>query len=363
MNLLEQYKGRLAVSEKYFAQSNGGAKMDASRKMLTAQCLDNVARFINESFANSVGTQRSDLGVFKKFCLDITTLTVPNLIVNDLFIAQPMASYTGFLTYMNFGLGTEVGELGGYTKDEHGEVTGLKTVTQDPFVWAPMTEARSAYTGRDIVETVSQANANYVLAFKPTDKDGKVTFIAEGSTEKQTLTPTEGKYNVPSAGRLIYSYDNETVPQAKLPTMVGRMQGITLTAKARRIAVQYSQFAAFQSKQDYGIDFESTIAQQAQAELQYEIDSEAVFMIAEAAKKHNAVVKWVDEELDTVSYSMKAEGFARSIEKAKAMVYRNTGRYMPNWMLVSPDVMPILTFVPGFQAANNSVANGPSLVY
>ena len=47
------------------------------------------------------------------------------------------------------------------------------------------------------------------------------------------------------------------------------MQGIALTARARRIGVSYSQFAAFQAKNDYGIDFESTIAQQAQSELSY----------------------------------------------------------------------------------------------
>ncbi len=52
--------------------------------------------FMNESFANSVGTQRSDLGMFKKFCLDITTLTVPNLVVNDLFMVQPMSAFSGY---------------------------------------------------------------------------------------------------------------------------------------------------------------------------------------------------------------------------------------------------------------------------
>ena len=57
------------------------------------------------------------------------------------------------------------------------------------------------------------------------------------------------------------------------------------------------------------------------------------------------------------------EGFARKLEQAKNAVYRATNRFMPNWMLVSPEVMPILTFVPGFQAASNAIANGPSLVY
>ena len=71
MNLLESYKGRLAVSEKYFAQKNNGAKMDASKKMLTAQCLHNVATYLNEAFKVAAGTQRADLGMYKTFCMDI----------------------------------------------------------------------------------------------------------------------------------------------------------------------------------------------------------------------------------------------------------------------------------------------------
>jgi len=55
------------------------------------------------------------------------------------------------------------------------------------------------------------------------------------------------------------------------------------------------------------MDFEATIAQQAQAELEYEIDSEAVFMIKNAADASAPVVTWIDEELDTISYSMKAK--------------------------------------------------------
>lgn len=66
MNLLESYRGRLSVSEKFYAQKNGGAKLDNTKKMLVAQCLDNTARYLNESFANSVGTQRSDMGLYKK---------------------------------------------------------------------------------------------------------------------------------------------------------------------------------------------------------------------------------------------------------------------------------------------------------
>ena len=60
--LLENYKGRLSIAEKYYAQQNAGRKLNNQKKMVTAMCIDNTARFINEAFANSVGTQRADLG-------------------------------------------------------------------------------------------------------------------------------------------------------------------------------------------------------------------------------------------------------------------------------------------------------------
>ena len=32
---------------------------------------------MNEAFDNSIGTQRSDMGLFKKFTLNLTTVAVP----------------------------------------------------------------------------------------------------------------------------------------------------------------------------------------------------------------------------------------------------------------------------------------------
>ena len=63
---------------------------------------------------------------------------------------------------------------------------------------------------------------------------------------------------------LIVTYlDNETVPQNDLPRIKAEMKSIPLTAKARRIAVYYSQLAAFQAKTDYGFNLGDQIAEQA----------------------------------------------------------------------------------------------------
>ena len=370
MNLLESYKGRLAISEKYYAQKNSGEKMSNSKKMLTAQCLHNTATYLNEAFKVAAGTQRADLGLYKKFCMDITALAVPNFIVNDIFMVAPMSSFSGYITYMEYALGEPKGGAGGeleaapftsaMSKYDQ-SIWEVNNKINSPFEgFGAMTEERARYSGQAVVETV---DSELQLSWTPVLKAENMTQLdSEGNPTPVTVSAA-GKITAGASAndKIRYIYDNQYIPQDKLPSVVARMNGIALTAKARRLAVEYSQFAAFQAKQDYGMDFEATIAQQAQAELEYEIDSEAVLLVKETADALGADHKfeWVDEELDTVSYSMKAEGFARKLEQAKAAVYKATGRFMPNWMLVSPDVMPILTFVKGFNASNNTVANGP----
>ena len=370
MNLLESYKGRLAISEKYFAQKNNGAKMSNTKKVITAQCLDNIAKFMNESFKVAAGTQRADMGQFKQFCMDITALSVPNFIVEDIFMTVPMSSFTGWLTYMEYALGEPKGGAGGELEDAPYASAMSK---YDQSAWnvntkinsyfdglGKMTEERMLYSGEKVVEILGD---DMQLAWTPVKLAENMSQLdSEGKPGKVEVS-ADGKIlgGAAAGDKIRYIYDNVYIPQEKLPSVVARMAGIPLAARARKIAVEYDSLAAFQAKTDYGMDFESTIAQQAQSELEYQIDSEAVYLVKEAADAlgEDKVVKWVDEELDTISYSMKAEGFSRKLSQAKMLVYKATNKFLPNWMLVSPDMLPILNFVKGFQPANNAIANGP----
>ena len=96
VNLLESYKGRLAVSESYYAKNHAGEKLSQNKKLVVAKLLENQNKFLNEAFDNSVGTQRSDMGLFRKFALNLTTVAVPNLIAFDLVIVSPMSSMAGY---------------------------------------------------------------------------------------------------------------------------------------------------------------------------------------------------------------------------------------------------------------------------
>ena len=103
ISLTEAYKKRLAVSESVYAKNHDNAALSLGQKETIAKVLNNTAEFIkfkmNEAFNNSVGTQRADMGNWKKFTLDVTTVTLPNLIANDLVIVQPMPSFTGSIQY------------------------------------------------------------------------------------------------------------------------------------------------------------------------------------------------------------------------------------------------------------------------
>lgn len=95
-NLLESYKGRLAVSESYYAKNHNGEKLSNNKKLVVAKLLENTNKYLNEAFENSVGTQRTDMGLFRKFSLNLTTVAVPNLIAFDLVIVQPMSAMSGY---------------------------------------------------------------------------------------------------------------------------------------------------------------------------------------------------------------------------------------------------------------------------
>lgn len=59
------------------------------------------------------------------------------------------------------------------------------------------------------------------------------------------------------------------IPQNDLPIYNAEMASIPLVAKARRIAVYYSQMAAYEAKQDYGFDLGTQIATNACGQLAY----------------------------------------------------------------------------------------------
>ena len=379
-NLCEAYKSRLAIAERFYSQKHAGEKLSESKKLVTAKVLENTNKFLNEAFENSVGTQRSDLGLFKKFALNLTTVALPNLIAHDLVIVHPMSSMSGYVNYVQYTRGSN---KGAYVQGD---------VINDPFRLGSFKEGKDGkldtnYTAAKVCEAKQAAESGEykvslmwtpvvpttveVVATGATFRDNGEGKLQEMDGDKVKESGKTGTIDYATgaisfaastlaAGAVFvnYAYDNVVIPQNDLPIINAEIKAIPLIAKARRIAIYYSQIAAFQAKTDYGMDLGAQLAEKAVGELSYEIDTEITSMLVDNASESPLLA--FNKALPMgVSKAEHYEGFAEVVEIGKQLIYDNTKRFAPTYMLIASDILPILSFIKGFSAASTSSVNGP----
>lgn len=234
------------------------------------------------------------------------------------------------------------------------------TVFNDPFKLGKMDDARVAYTSAFVPETVNVgADGTAKLSWTPV-RDVKLIDAESGATVEVVNAET-GEIKVSGATGAVkvgYIYDNVRIPQNDLPVLNAHMEGIALHAKARKIAVYYSQMAAFQAKTEMGIDLGEVLASQACAELSYEIDTEVVKMLVENAEEAEGCT--FNKHLPVgVGIRDHYAGFAEVIYRASQAIYDRTQKHCANYMICASDVLPVLQIVEGFKAASRAKINGP----
>lgn len=349
MNIVEAYAKKLSISEKVYSKEHGGAELGDSKKVAIARVLANTSEYMNEAFENSVGTQLANMKTFKKFCLDLTTVALPNLIANDLVIVYPMKSRVGYIQYLRFTAGSNKGGV------NQGDVWN------DPFALGEMNDNRVAYTSAFVPEEVeigeggkAQLHWTPVRDVKLIDapSGAKVT-VVNAETGEIKIEGAEGKVKVG------YIYDNIVIPQNDLPLVNAHMDGIELRAKARRIAIYYSQMAAFQAKTEMGIDLGEVLATHACAELSYEIDTEIVKLLDKMAGEALEDLTFNKALPVGVSKRDHYAGFAEVIELASQHIYDKTQKHAANYMLCASNVKPLLVMMDGWKGASTSKINGP----
>lgn len=359
MNILESYKNRLAISESVHKNFHGTA-MSPAKKTMVAACLNNMSRFMNEAFDSSAATNRGTLSNYKKFCLNVATTALPTLILPDLMLTQPMSSISGYVTYMNYTAGTTKGGV------EAGDFFN------GAYRLGKMDEDRIRYTSDRVVEAVEDfTSGTSKVHWTPVNVEAGFKLFNASDAEVEGTIAKDG--TITSAGavaKVAYVYDNIEIPQkvepTSIPTLTGKMDAIELHAHARRIAIYYSQIAAFQAKTDYGFDLGQQLATQAQGELAYEIDSEGVMMLVNGAEADDSLnfARYEAFQKNSVngtyiSRSQYYEGFAEKVNKAKMVIFERTQKFAPNYMIIGINVLPILPYLAGWKAAPAATVNGP----
>lgn len=352
-NLLETYSRQLKVAEAYVAKNFDGKSISANTQLTTAVLLDNTNRWMTESLNMTIGTgSRADLGDWKKFCLNLTNIAVPSLIANDLVIVHPMTSYSGSIAYLKY---VALSDKNGM-KDR---------VLNDVFAHGEMDDARMYYASPVVVEDVAEGGSTTMTALE----GGFVVRDASDATKVAKYTyKIDGVYtNELKAGKVAYKtaegVDNkwqmDHIPATEIPSIGPKMERIALVAEPRRIAVRYDQITAFQAKTDYGFSLDKQIAEQACGELAYEIDTEIVDMLYKAAFAREERVTFNKRQPLGVSKFEHYNAFLEIVEEAKAIIYKRTRKFHPNYMVIGSNVLPVLRFVNGFTAVKNAKMNGP----
>lgn len=354
-SLLETYSRQLKVAEAYVARNFDGKKVSNNTQLTTAVLLDNTNRWMTESM-NTVATERSDLGDWKKFCLNLTNIAVPSLIANDLVIVHPMTSYSGSVAYLKYVSKTDKGDV--KKGDVFNSVFGL----------GANSEARRNFTSQVIIDTITVDGGKLTLTPMASGafggKDAKV-IKADGTVEYLAKADIEGA-TFAKGDKVAYfseEFQMEHVPAQDIPTIGPKMEHLPLVAEPRRIAVKYDQITAFQAKTDYGFTLDKQIAEQACGELAYEIDSDIVSMLYVAAKENTTEAElteltWSKTLPVGVSKFEHYNGFLEIIDKAQGIIYNRTKKFEANYIVCARDVLNVLSFVNGYKAGS-SKKNGP----
>lgn len=343
MNIMEAFQKKLAVSEKVYEKEHGGRALSENKKIAIARVLANTSEYITEAFENSVGTQLSNMKTFKKFCVDLTTVALPSLISNDLVIVYPLKSRTGYIQYLKFVAGSNKGGV------KQGDLFN------DVFALGAMTDERMNYTGANVVESIGSEAVSFTPAWTPVIGKVEVHKVADDTWEE---LPKEN-FVAGTYDKARYVYDNVKIPQNDIPQYTAVMEGMELSAKARRIGIYYSQMAAFQAKTEMGIDLGEVLATQACGELSYQIDTEIVKLLVNGAGEVKEDLKWSKTLPVGVSKRDHYAGFAEIVEIASQHIYDATQKHAANYMLIASNIKPILVLMEGFKAASTAKINGP----
>lgn len=350
VSLVEAYKNRLTIAESVYKKEHEGASLSESKKLIIAKVLNTTNKFLTESFEQAQGTQLSAMGDYKKFCLDLTNIALPNLIAMDLVMVSPMKTHTGYVQYLRFVAGTD---KGGVTENP-------ETLFNDPFKLGEMTDERINYTGNDIVEPVTGSETNISqLAFG--NKLIADTLYANTGTDGAWVAVTvgtDGAITITGATKVKYQYDNIVIPQDTLPTVKAVMDGIALKAKARRIAIYYSQLAQYTLKVETGADLGELLKGQAINEIQYEIDTEVIKLLRDCATTATK-----EAELAEVTFNKRLPlgvgikdhyyGFLNTIDKGSAIIYNRTQKYEANFMVCARNVITILSVLDAWKPSGD----------
>jgi hypothetical protein len=354
---LRKYDKRIKVVES--VQKKSGKTFGFEKKVALATMLENTRKIME---AAGTGATNSSNIPSKTFFMDMISAVVPNLIASDIVSTQAMESKASIVSYLRYLYGTDKGATVAGTMFNNSLYTGIS----DPN-----------YSSRLIVDeqVVDGVNFEYapilpgtVVITLPDNStiidDGTGNLKTPDGTAKGTINYATGAFTCTDAteGTVTrYEYNNEQVPDLKVPEISLTLAQIPIYAKSRKLAAYWGFDAAYDLKQQYGEDITEIMATQAAAEISYEIDTEICNDLVRLAGAGNEIT-WSKIPPTGVNIIDHYDSFFVKLTEGSKIIFQATQRVQPNFIICGTNVAAVIEVMRQFDGTGASDAVGPHFI-
>ena len=259
---MARHAKRIAVAES--VQKKFGKTMDLEKKVALATVLENTRKICEATNSSNIPS--------KTFFMDMITGVVPNLIASDIVSTQAMEAKASIVSYLRYVYGTDKGATQAGTMFNNSLYTGRSDMNYSSrfvdneqvldsvnFEFTPILPGTVKVELPDGTTYVDNGTGDLVDPLSSTTPVGTINY-ATGAFSCATAT---------AGTTATYEYNNEQVPDLKVPEINITLAQIPIYAKSRKLAAYWGFDAAYDLKQQYGEDITDVMATQAAAEISY----------------------------------------------------------------------------------------------
>ncbi|MBO7212368.1 MAG: hypothetical protein J6V44_15380 [Methanobrevibacter sp.] len=242
-------------------QKTQGKTLNLEKKVALATTLANTRQICEATNSSNIPS--------KTYFMDMLTAVVPNLIAPDIVSTQALESKAGMISYLRFTYGSDKGQTTAGTMFNNSLYTGRS----DQYYSSRVVNEEAVANG---------VNFEYVPVLPQTvqvtlpdgtvytdDGTGNLVNPVNGSTVG-TINYATGAFACATAidgTTAVYEYNNEQVPDLKVPEINMSLAQIPIFAKSRKLAAYWGFDAAYDLKQQYGAEILDVMSAQAAGEI------------------------------------------------------------------------------------------------
>ena len=352
---------KIKMYEKYIRAAEAVQK--AQGKTLTLEKKVALATTLNNTKMICEATNSSNIPS-KTFFMDMLTAVVPNLIAPDIVSTQALESKAGMISYLRFSYGSDKGQTTAGTMFNNSLYTGHS----DPYYSARIIDGEAVETGINFEYVpILPKTVTVVLPDGTTYTDdgaGNIINPANGNATVGTINYATGAFTCTTAvtgSTATYEYNNEQVPDLKVPEINLSLAQIPIFAKSRKLAAYWGFDAAYDLKQQYGAEILEVMSAQAAGEIAHEIDTEIVSKLVTGAAAGTEIT-WNKVPPVGVNALDHYDSFWITLTQGAKQIFNATQRVQPNFIVCGSNVAAVIEVMRNFDATGSSDAVGPHFI-